>query len=125
MCSFPPPGFEGGFRQGLRFRVQSSGLYSPGFFFYSWCDLEIGKIYPPPGLEGANLVVYQPIGTRGQLSAQVGSCAGLFAPEFPLVHVLFLEGYCVWNQLVNLPQEFPSLISDQVVKRFRFIPISG
>ena len=33
-------------------------LYSLGFFFYSWYEPEMGKIYLPPGLEGANLVVY-------------------------------------------------------------------
>ena len=79
------------------YHVHNHRLYLPGFFFYSWYDLEMGKIYLPPGLEGTNLVVYQPIGTRGQMYAQVGRCAFLFAPEFPLVHDLFLEGSCVWN----------------------------
>ena len=98
MCSFPPPGCEGGFRGQVQlYHVHNHRLYLPGFFFYSWYDLEMGKIYLPPGLEGTNLVVYQPIGTRGQMYAQVGRCACLFAPEFPLVHDSFLEGYCVWN----------------------------
>jgi hypothetical protein len=70
----------------------------------------MGKIYLPPGLKGANLVVYRPIGARGQLYAQVGRCASLFAPECPLVHVLFLEGSCVWNQLVTFSLYFPSFI---------------
>ena len=77
-------------------RTQSPFVFA-WVFFYSWYYFEMGKIYLPPGLEGTNLVVYQPIGTRGQMYAQVGRCACLFAPEFPLVHDLFLEGSCVWN----------------------------
>ena len=53
-----------------------------------------------------------------------GVPADLFALEFSLVHVLFLKGSCVWNQLGHFSLEFPSFISDQVVRRFRFIPIS-
>jgi len=125
MCSFPPPGCEVGFRgQFQLYHVHNNRLYLPGFFFCTWYDLEKGKIYLPPGLEGANLVVYQPIGARGQLYAQVGRCASLFAPEFSLVHVIFQKGCCLWNQLGFFSLDFPFFISDQVVKRFRFILMS-
>ena len=138
MCSFLPPGCEEGYRQGLRFKGQSScsvvphtqsscertslsaaqrGVFrhrpptlgssssssrtqSPFVFAWvflllnSWYDLETEKRYLPPSLEGTNLVVYRPTDTRGQLYSQVDRCASF---KFPLVHVLFMEGSCVWN----------------------------
>ena len=69
-------------------RTQSPFVFA-WVFFYSWYYFEMGKIYLPPGLEGTNLVVYQPIGTRGQMYAQVGRCACLFAPSFLLYTIYF------------------------------------
>jgi hypothetical protein len=51
-------------------------------------------------------------------------CAGRQVCQPVRSRVLFLKGSCVWNQLGHFSLEFPSFISDQVVKRFRFIPIS-
>jgi hypothetical protein len=54
----------------------------------------MGKIYLPPGLEGTNLVGYQPISTRGQMYAQVAGVPACSLQSFLLYTIYF------WKVLV-------------------------